>query len=920
MDSMITTAQADDKTAQRVPPPAMVIWFIVICTVFWIAVCHSHHPRPDKLIDLLLTASLFMGLNLKSTLGLFFPGLSRHQNNKNRELEDIIRSNPHPTLICDPVGTTLIFNDSFAELMGLTPGEQFAVMTDHRTSDWGLNDVFSRVRLGETVVLPETWRKLPRAYPEPNSKTVFLRVTFIPVRNTTGLVEKVFVKLEDFTERKQIEESIELDQKRLRAALEGARQLVCEMDMNSYKMTVDLPGNGHTERESSAKLKHHAAFDTLVHPEDWEQLQEQLRLYATDNGEHFEHRFRMKTDTREWRWIRLRGKALSYNGNGNLMLAGTMADITEKHEAEVKLRKSESTYRALFAHAPDGMYLTRADDTVVCVNSSFAEILGYASPEEFEAANRATQFSQIYLIPKVRESRLAALRNKGEILQMETLVRRKDGSPVWIAENARTVRDDKGEIIQFAGSITDITVRKQNDERLMHQVLYDQRTNLPNRSYCLEKLDQSLKKAANDPNQLFGLMIFDLDGFGTVNDSFGHFVGDRMFLEISQRVRDQLRPTDTLARFSSDEFCVLTEDALPGDTMTLAEKIRTKLEDPFQVDGHEIFITASFGILAYNPNYVRADDMLRDAELAMQQAKQQGKNRCAVFSSEIYQRKSRRTIMEKELRRAMERDELFINYQPIVKLDSGELKGLEALIRWKHPDNGLISPAMFIPLAEETGLIEPIGDWVLQESCRQIGKWRETNTSLILNVNISGKQLAKPGLEGKIYQVLQEYSLDPGCLNLEVTETMAMSNMDTNLRTLKRLKYMGARLSIDDFGTGYSSLAHLQRFPLDELKIDRSFVSAINVIPAKNTIIHAIVEMALGLNLEMVAEGIETQSQCDLIKTYKCHYGQGYLFAKPMDPADIDKTWIIPPKSRSTEAPFHPQSDSVHSTIPIQCF
>ncbi|GAB6060465.1 sensor domain-containing protein [Desulfonatronum parangueonense] len=919
MDSTLTTAKADAKPAQRVPALATVVLLIVVCVLFWASSCHRPQTQPDNFIDLFLTASILLGLNLKSALGLFFPGMGRRKENKNNELEDIIRSNPHPTLICDPSGKTLIFNDSFAELMGLAPDEDFAVVSDHRTTDWDLADVFSRVRLGETKVLPETWRELPGVHPEPASKSVYLRVTFIPVRNTNGLVEKVFVKLEDFTEHKRAEETIEHDQKRLRAALEGARQLVCEMDMTSYRMVVDLPGDEREDSHSSAKLKHHAAFDSLVHPEDWKQLQEQVRKYAANNGAHFEHRFRMKSDSMDWRWIRLRGKALNYNGNGNLMLAGTMADITEEHEAEARLRQSEATYRALFAHAPEGMYLTRADDTVICVNHSFATILGYDSPREFETENHTVRFSEIYLIPKVRENRHVALRNRGEVQQMETLIRRKDGSPVWISENARAVRDEQGNIIQFAGSITDITTRKRNDERLMRQALYDQRTNLPNRSYCLEKLEQSLKKAAEDSNHHFGLLVFDLDGFGTVNDTFGHFVGDRMFLEISQRVQDQLRPTDTLARFSSDEFCVITEDALPGETAALAETIRKQLEEPFQVSGQEIFITASFGILAYNMTYTRADDMLRDAELAMQQAKQQGKNRCAIFQSEMYQRKSRRTIMEKDLRRAMDRDELFINYQPIVKLETSELKGLEALIRWKHPDNGLISPALFIPLAEETGLIEPIGEWVLQQTCRQIGKWRQSNASLILNVNISGKQLAKSGLEGRIYQILQEHSLDPGCLNLEVTESMAMSDLDANIRTLKRLKYMGARLSIDDFGTGYSSLAHLQRFPLDELKIDRAFINTINANPAKNRIIHAIVEMAHGLNLEMVAEGIETQFQCDLIKTYKCHYGQGYLFAKPMDPVEIEKTWIHPPKAKSITAPqYITQPEPVQSVVLVQ--
>ena len=373
-------------------------------------------------------------------------------------------------------------------------------------------------------------------------------------------------------------------------------------------------------------------------------------------------------------------------------------------------------------------------------------------------------------------------------------------------------------------------------------------------------------------------------------------MGDSLLLAVSHRVSKILLPGDTLARLNSDEFGIIIQNRSSKEIMDLAENLRTKLEEVFILDGHEIFITASFGVLFYNMTYTRTDEMLRDAELAMYKAKKQGKNRCVFFAREMYQQKSQKTLMEKDLRRALDRQELSINYQPIIKLDSSDLVGLEALIRWKHPDRGNITPDQFIPLAEATGLIEPIGDWVLMESCRQISAWREINNSLILNVNLSGKQMEKAGLEDKIYQTLQKANLEPEFLNLEVTESMAMTGLDSNIRTLKRIKYMGVRLSIDDFGTGYSSLAHLQRFPLDELKIDRSFINTINLSKNNNRILQSIVDLALGLNLKMVAEGIETQSQLDQVKALKCHYGQGFLFSRAMAPETIEKIWIVPMK------------------------
>jgi diguanylate cyclase (GGDEF)-like protein/PAS domain S-box-containing protein len=548
----------------------------------------------------------------------------------------------------------------------------------------------------------------------------------------------------------------------------------------------------------------------------------------------------------------------------------------------------------MFANAVEGMYLVGTDDTVICVNEAFARILGYDSPEDFMSNRGTKKLSEIYYISKVREKRLEALGEKGEILQMETQVLRKDRGLIWISENARAIRDDQGKIIYFEGSLTDITARKKSEERLLHQALFDQNTNLPNRANLVEKLEKVLKKAASDQDFFFGLIFFDLDGLGSVNDSFGHFMGDSLLMAVSHRVSKMLRPGDTLARLNSDEFGIIAQNRSSKEIMDLAEDLRKELEEVFILDGHEIFITASFGVLFYNMTYTRTDDMLRDAELAMYKAKKQGKNRCVSFVREMYQQKSQKNLMEKDLRRALDRQELAINYQPIIKLDTSELVGLEALIRWKHPDRGNISPVQFIPLAEATGLIEPIGDWVLIESCRQISTWREINNSLILNVNLSGKQIEKAGLEEKIYQTLQKANLEPESLNLEVTESMAMTGLDSNIRTLKRLKYMGVRLSIDDFGTGYSSLAHLQRFPLDELKIDRSFINTINLSKNNNRILQSIVDLALGLNLKMVAEGIETQSQLSKVKALKCHYGQGFLFSRAMAPETIEKIWIVP--------------------------
>ena len=867
---------------------------IFLGAAFWVATNNMSIDQTYVLIGFSLAGVLLLGFSINGAIGLVSSPEKKTGGNQD-ELEKIIQSTPYSVIITDDQGKALTANKCFNDMLGITSEEDFCLLTDHRTRSWELKDVFQRVVLGETLVLPEAWKTLPLSHQSKALRKVCLRITLIPVRHSSSLVKKVYIKIEDCTQSKKVEQNIKQDQFRLRTALEGARQIVCEMDPVTGKMIMDLQRTENATDDESDGSKSHIEFAELVHPEDRDQLRELIKNHASRDGAYFEHRFRMQWEPGVWKWLQFRGKAFAPAGKNNSFFAGTMLDITTEHQSEMELKQSEARYRSVFANAVEGMYLVGTDDVLICVNQALADILGYASPEDFMSGSQKKYLSEIYYIHKVREKRLEALQKKGEILQMETQVLQKDRGLIWISENARAIRDDQGKVLYFEGSLIDITARKKSEERLLHQALFDQNTNLPNRVNLVEKLDKVLKKAVSDQEFFFGLIFFDLDGFGSVNDSFGHFVGDSLLLAVSHRVRQMLKPADTLARLSSDEFGIIAENRSSKEVMDLAEDLRKSIEEVYSLDGHDIFVTASIGVLFYNMTYTRSDDMLRDAELAMHKAKKQG-NCCVSFAREMYQKKSRRTLMEKDLRRAMDRQELAINYQPIVNLDSSKLVGLEALIRWKHPDKGFISPDLFIPLAEATGLIEPIGDWVLLESCRQFSSWHEVDNSLILNVNLSGKQIEKSGLEEKIYQTLQKVNLDPGCLNLEVTESMAMTGLDSNIRTLKRLKYMGIRLSIDDFGTGYSSLAHLQRFPLDELKIDRSFINTINLSKNNNRILQTIVDLALALNLKMVAEGIETKSQLDQVKALKCHYGQGFLFSKAMEPEIIEKIWILPMK------------------------
>lgn len=867
---------------------------LIAATVLWGGARGLIDTHPWALGGMALAGGLLVLLILERLRRLLTarPAPAVTNESYRSDIEKIIQSTPQPLALADPAGRLLITNHFFTDLFDLEPAADFDIFTDPRIAPWKLKDVFSRALLGETVTLPEVWHKLPLRSPFTEMRTLCLRGAVTPLRNTSGSVDKVYIRLEDCTRHRPPEPGETPNH--LRIALEGARQMSCEINLVTGRMVVEPHSAEISDLKLLADIQRLSEFEAMIHPEDRPQLEKLLVLYGTLEEEHFDHRLRIQTGPESWNWIQFRGCTFARSKMNHSLIAGVITDVTAEHERLKQLQESEAKFRTVFANAFEGLFMVGADDAIICVNKAFASILGYDSPEEFAGDFKARNFSQIFSIPRNRDQRRRTLLEKGEIVQMENQVRRRDGILIWISECARLRRNDQGEILFCEGSLTDITSRKNSEERILRQALFDPRTNLPNRSFLFEKLNLAIQRAGREEDYFFGLLYFDLDGFGAVNDRFSHEVGDRLLMEVARRVQNMLRPGNLLTQISGDKFAVIAEDPSPGNISAVAAEIVAKLEVVFQVDAHEIFVTASIGILYYDKNYVRADDMLRDAELAMWHAKKKGKNCWVTFSTEMYARKSRRTLMEKDLRRAMDRDELFLYYQPIVKLDGGKIKGLEALIRWKHPEHGFISPDRFIPLAEETGLIDPIGQWVLQESCRQIKAWRCINKSLIMNVNISGRQLEKSGLERKIYQILQEAGLDPECLNLEITESMAMTRLDANIRTLQRLKFMGIRLSIDDFGTGYSSLAHLQRFPVDELKIDRSFVNAISTDPNNTRIVRTIVDLAVGLNLELVAEGIETQSQLDMLKGFKCHYGQGYLFSKAMASTEIEKTWFSP--------------------------
>ena len=437
---------------------------------------------------------------------------------------------------------------------------------------------------------------------------------------------------------------------------------------------------------------------------------------------------------------------------------------------------------------------------------------------------------------------------------------------------------------------------QESKDHFRHAAFHDALTNLPNRALLAENLKFVMERSRQHEDYQFAVLFLDLDRFKNVNDSLGHSIADQLLIAMARRLESCIREVDMVARLGGDEFAILLDGIEnSGDATNMARRIQDRLQSPFNLSGHEVFTTTSIGIAQSSTGYDHPENMLRDADTAMYRAKAQGKACYEVFDKGMHARAVYLLQMENDMRRALEREELRVYYQPIVSLENGQLAGFEALIRWQHPERGFINPADFIPLAEDTGMIAPIGLWILRRACQQLSQWQwksPAHRQLFMSVNLSGKQVTESSLVSQIGEILEETHVEARHLKLEITESVVMENAELAAQLFKRLKALGVQLSIDDFGTGYSSLGYLHRFPVDTLKIDRSFVGRIGEKAENIEIVRTIVSLADNMGMAVVAEGVETLGQLAQLRKLNCLYGQGFLFSRPVDAASVD-SWIL---------------------------
>ena len=711
-------------------------------------------------------------------------------------------------------------------------------------------------------------------------------LSIAPVFDAAGQLTHFIGIQTDITESKQADAALWDSQRRLDSILNSLEDIVWSASFPDMQVFyLNRAAAAIFGRPISEFINHSNLWLDVIHPDDRPQVASLATLLLETGSKDLEYRILQPNGS--VRWLRDRARVVYDELGMPIRIDGIATDITKRKYSEDALRKSEEQFRLTFKLAPIGMAIMKPNGQLTRVNQAMCDALGF-SAEDLLKLN-VSHITHPDDLPTDLLLNQKLLQGDLSHFQIEKRFIAKSGKLVHTILQAALICDAHNKPLHIIGQIIDITERRRMEEKLLFDTLHDALTGLPNRTLFMERLQQAIATSQANPSYQFAVMFLDLDRFKVINDSLGHMLGDQLLVAIARCLETCLRPGDTVAHLGGDEFTILLAPIQQiSDALQVAERIQSMLKQPFNLSGYEVFTTASIGIAPSTITYESPSDLLRDADTAMYRAKERGKACHAVFDVAMYNRAVSLLQLETDLRRAIERDELLVYYQPIISLKTCKIIGFEALARWQHPRRGLIPPAEFIPVAEETGLIAAIGHWVLHSACKQMHQWHQQFSHippLSLSVNLSVRQFSRLDLADQIRQVLQDTQLPASSLKLEITESSIMQNSELAAMLLEQLKAIPIQLSIDDFGTGYSSLSRLHQFPIDTLKIDRSFVGSMSDQIANVDIAQAIVRLAHSLGMDVVAEGLESAAQLAQLRQMGCEYGQGYYFSPPV-PAD----------------------------------
>ena len=803
------------------------------------------------------------------------------QRRSEERFRALVQESTDVVILCDSSGVMTWVSPAVRHVLGLDPDELVGTNGTDLTHPDDLEAMAER--LGPVYAEPGARQVGEARYRDVHGAYRWMELT------VTNLLEDervggVVVHARDVTERREADRLLRASEERFRAMAQASPIGVFQQDAAQGCTYVNARW-----QEITGRSMDEAAGDgwkQTVHPEDAERLGLFEPSATARAGE--ESQYRVVRPDGEIRWVSARVGTLHDDDGAVRAFVGTLEDITDRLAAQRDSERLTDIFEA-------------TEDLVGIVDRAGALLYVNRAARRFFRLPPSGELPQLGLDRIMSADAIErAIVEVGPQLEIDGMwtgeieVPRADGQLVPMLTQVLAHRAADGPPEYFSIVMHDISERKQFESALAHQATHDPLTGLPNRSLLLERLDASLARARRHRSRV-AVLFLDLDHFKVVNDSLGHELGDELLKTIARRLHLALRPADVVARFGGDEFVVLCEDLVGADdAVAIARRITDSLGEPFVVGESEVFVGVSIGIAFPDDNEVEASTLIRDADAAMYRAKAKGRARWEVFDNAMRASAIDRLDIENALRRAVERRELRVHYQPLVSLDTGAVRGVEALLRWEHPERGMLAPGDFITVAEETGLIVPIGVWVLRAACQQLQRWTADGVGhprFSLSVNLSGRQLSSPSLVDDVAAVLDETGIDPSRIELEITESVLMDDVDASQETLTALRRLGVRLGIDDFGTGYSSMSYLRRFPVDVLKVDRSFVDGLGADPSDSAIVAAIVTLAHTLGLRAVAEGVETGDHLAELRRLGCDYAQGFLFARPM-PGDALATFL----------------------------
>lgn len=787
-----------------------------------------------------------------------------------KRFRSVIQSASDAIFLVNEEGNVILWNSAAEKIFGYSEkeivgksaivlmGEKYAF----KASEVGFKETMEMMASHTGNIIQATGRRKDHSeFPVELSGSVW--------KTSEGLFYTAIIR--DITERHQANESLKASEERYRDLFENANDTIYLHDLTGKFISVNQTGErmfGYS-REEAKKLH----ISEIIAPESLEKAK--MQIAAKISGQ--------SASNYELDCIRKDGKRVSfevnsrviYDGDEPIAIQGIARDISDRKKAQAELDR-------LYNFSNDLLATIAFDGKLLHINPAWEKILGYQTAELLgKSLNDITHSEDI-----AKNQSEAKKLHKGNSISYESRLLCEDGSFRWISWNATPIVSEQ--LSYVVGR--NITERKIAERVLEHNALFDTLTNLPNRTQFMNHLQKAIQQYEEDSTRGFAMLFLDLDRFKIINDGLGHLIGDKLLIAIADRIKTVLRPGDIVARLGGDEFTLLIHSVKEvSDATLVAERIQQHLSNPFKLDNYEVFTSASIGIIVSDETKRTPEDFLRDADSAMYRAKDSGKARYEIFDQEMYTHNMNLLQVETDLRKAIERNEFRVFYQPIVCLQTGELKEFEALIRWEHPQYGLVSPIEFVGIAEETGLIIQIGEWILEEACRQTKIWQQTlpfQENLSISVNLSSKQLMHPALKSQVKDILAKTKLKHKYLKLEVTESIVMENADTALEVLNELTSLGISISTDDFGTGYSSLSYLHQFPFKRIKIDRSFIGKMDTDLKSEAIVRTILMLADNLGFEVVAEGIENINQLKKLQALGCAYGQGYLFSKPVSETD----------------------------------